>query len=563
MNMDEILVIGKDDEDGMHYFYYCILTQLKDEFDENRSNNSATILYKVISKILNGQEKVTVVIDNNYIDKIYRDCYYNHFSGKHFEYSRYCKRVFLFLGDCCEYIAAYNEEKLQDNFIGCFVVKPLKVGAIGRTLLNPKYIFGDYDSKNIYVRTTNYCVHLRGMKLFVNAFPYSMQDSETLTCAESTLLNIFDYYSNQYSDYKFMLPSEIFNVAKLNWYERILPATGMSYMLMSRIMVEFGFYPRLYLKDAIKNDEELIRILSYYVESAIPVAIGICREDHYNHSIACIGHGKNRIENMLKKLYRVSTNDFVEDDIENVVEDVLYIADSANTIDEYIVMDDNLEPYSIYKTTIKKNDAISNEEVKLNNSQLICLAVPLYKRMYLEAKDARAICVEILKEKQLSFVAQYQKLFFKSIGTEENPIVIRIFLASSRNFKNDRIMAFKEDDICKKIYSVTPFPQFVWVCELYDLKHYKNQKPLGEIVLDATSTANTKPFDSVIMVNYPGKYLTRHYNGSSNEIIEDIMCELDCLSNLETVGGYKLLKFEAKLDFFKMYKSNLHKVSDL
>lgn len=561
LEMDEIYVFDKNDEDSKDYFNYYVLNHLKTEVEKHQVCGCTNVLENILTRVFKTQEKITVVIDDSYIDKIYRDCYYTHFSGKHFEYSRYCKRVFLFGGDCCDFVKENDECSLQECFIGCFVVKPLKVGTIGRTLFNPKYMFDEETTKVTYVRTSRYYVHLNGMQLFVDAFPYSMQDSETLTCAESTLLDIFDYYSNQYSDYRFMLPSEMFDVAKTNGCERTLPSHGMSYTLMSKIMVEFGFYPRLYMKESIRDDEELVRTLSYYVESAIPVAIGLRTADYYNHSIACIGHGKNKVENMMEKLYRISA--FDTDDTHKGDKRVLFIADSANTIDEYVVMDDNLEPYSIYKTSVTSDDLISKKEIKLNDSQILCLAVPLYKRMYLEANDARAICMELLKEKAFSFEAQYEDMFSKKVGIRNNPIIMRLFLASSRSFKRERILTFNNDDICRQIYSITPFPQFVWVCELYDLEYYNKSEPLGEIVLDATSTANTKPFDSIIMMNYPGKYLMKDYDGKSTGMIQTLMDGLEIPIYSGKIYNCEFLAFESKLDHFKMYKKNLYEVSHL
>lgn len=558
--MDEVIIVNRKDEESRNYFCYQALTQFQKDFDKDSFNKSFDIITSIITSILAQQEVITAVIEEGYVDRIYRDCYYNHFSGKHSEYSRYCKRVFLFTDDCSDGIKNNNERLLNKCFIGCFVIKPLKVGAVGRTLLNPKYLFGIKEQVNTYVRTAEYYVHLRGMRLKVNAFPFSMQDGETLTCAETSLLNIFDYYSNKYSDYKFILPSDIFNAAKSNGYERNLPSIGLSYMLVSRIMIEFGFYPRLYLKDAIRNDEELVRILSYYVESAIPVALGVQGKDYFNHSVVCIGHGRNNVKNLMKKLHRVSANDSIKD---HTSDKKLFIADSANTIEEFIVMDDNKSPYSTYKVCNRKKDVLSNDEVTLNDAQILCLAVPLYKRMYLEAKDARSICIELLKESQFSFDEQYSKLFSKQIGTKSNPIVMRIFLASSRTFKRERILSFDQDDFGKCIYNITPFPQFVWVCELYDLKYYKKGRPIGEIVLDATSTATTKPFESVIMMNYPGKYLIKQHNGTIYEKIYSVIDLSGESIDLMDLDDSIIVTLDEKMDKFKMFVSNLKQISKL
>lgn len=453
--MTEIFHIHRDNENDRVYLLDKCFPQFQSAIRKNEFNNSCKLLLDILERVFLIYESITVYLEDGYVDRIYRDCYYSHYSGKHTEYPRNCSRLFIFANDCSEEIINYNEAELNKNFIGSMVIKPLSVGAIGRTLICPKYLFDGLVQNDIFIRTAPYSVHLCGMKLTVNAFPFSMQDSETLTCAETSLLNIFDYFSAKYSDYKFVLPSDIFFAAKSNGYERALPSTGMTYKLMSKLMTNFGFYPRLYIKDefnsALNGDEELLRILSYYVESAIPVAVGIHQEkDRFNHSIVCIGHGKNNIEKMLHSLQRISVVDSLNDnqDFESTTKK-LFIADTANSTEEFIMMDDNNSPYHKYCVEKEKseNDLLADYKITLNGSQILCLAVPLCERMYLEAKDARNIIIEILQEEKFSFDEQYFKIFGNEIGTESNPIILRFFLASSRTFKRQRILCLNEQTL--------------------------------------------------------------------------------------------------------------------
>lgn len=89
------------------------------------------------------------------------------------------------------------------------------------------------------------------------------------------------------------------------------------------------------------------------------------------------------------------------------------------------------------------------------------------------------------------------------LGTKEEPLVIRLFMASSRTFRKKRDTQFNVDN--KEIqdyYNMTVFPKFVWVCEISSKALYENQKVLGEIIIDATSSPDAK-MDSIIIVNYP------------------------------------------------------------
>ena len=70
---------------------------------------------------------------------------------------------------------------------------------------------------------------------------------------------------------------------------------------MSTLLKTFGFAPRLYDHQAFQADEESRRefrkLFHHYVESGIPIAVGISehkRGEKLRHSIVCIGHGERQ-----------------------------------------------------------------------------------------------------------------------------------------------------------------------------------------------------------------------------------------------------------------------------
>lgn len=544
----------------------------KDKYDSTVSNTnknidqSVVIVKNLLDIFIRANPIITIVIENNYVDRTYRDCYYTHFSGKHFEYDRYCKRVLFFIGNQIEGIKNRNEKVLSEYFCGSTVIKPIKRGAIGRTLLSPKFFFGD--KKNGFVRVSEYQINYCGMSLNVSAFPYSMQDRETLSCAEITILNIMDYFSNGYSDYKYTLPSDIYQVLINSGFERPLPTTGMSYTMISKLLFEFGFFPKLYVANEGYTDEQMRRILSYYVESAIPVAVGLQYKAGYNHSIVCIGHGEADSELLQTELYRT----FETDGESNV--DSLYIADTAIAHNELIVMDDNIMPYSSYKFVKEKNDSdtaypLKSERIafirtctdkEIPESNISCIAVPLYKKMYMDAENARYICIELLKEKKLSFSRSVKYCKNDDIGTKESPIVMRLFLASSKTFIRERMNRLPNSHALAQLYKVTYFPKFIWVCELSDISNYKNHSVLGEIILDATSSATDIPLESVISFFYPNMIFSRTLNGElSQELMHNIETTIEPHTDEKLEIIYAVAKGKNLEQFspYEMFKGNL------
>lgn len=90
-----------------------------------------------------------------------------------------------------------------------------------------------------------------------------------------------------------------------------------------------------------------------------------------------------------------------------------------------------------------------------------------------------------------------------SFGTREAPLIIRLFMASSRTFRRKRDEQFRKENCeVRDLYNITIFPKFVWVCELSIRELYEKEQVLGEIIIDATSSADAK-MDSFIIIHYP------------------------------------------------------------
>lgn len=494
-------------------------------------NNSFKILFDILEKL----GTITVVVENHYVDRVYRDSYYFYYSSKHFNYLRFCKRISIFEGQLKKSFFDCLNSELQERFIGTVVLAPLSGQSVGRTLLNPNYYI--HPDKG-YVRLTKYDVTVFGKRLEVTAFPYGMQDGETTSCAEMTILNMLDYYSQSYSEYHYLLPSEINKIVTENSYERKLPTTGLSYELITKVFCNVGFYPRLYSQRNMTNNK-FHHILNYYIESGIPVALGLKvlkeRTKKTGRSIIGVGHidSKNQklgqeirhsiigIGHMNPKKQQLGRIINCIYDSEN--DHTLWISDTADLIDTYCVMDDNRCPYSIDQVVEKSEGELSKSNQQDDNEidyEVEYMMVPLYKRMILEAADAYDICMSVISNTKFgitSFMENWgektkEKIFYnheKKLGTKDEPLVIRLYMASSRTFRYKRDIQFGENNKeLQDYYNQTVFPKFIWVCEISNKKMYERGKILGEIIIDATSAADAK-VDSIIIVNYPNAICCR------------------------------------------------------
>jgi hypothetical protein len=365
--------------------------------------------------------------------------------------------------------------KIDDKIIGLITIRPLKVGEIGKTFINPYKI----KNSNFFIRTTNFQFGMIGRKFYIESFPFSSQDGEYMTCAQTSLWNILQYYGTRYKEYKVALPHEIVEIVDKNHFARVLPSSGLNYTQSSAVLKKFGFSSQIYYRfngdTCIYNpDNQFKRLFHYYVESGIPLMTGIklkSNEKENGHAAVCIGHGKIEIK----------------EDAESTFIGRYSVLNSADFVQEYIYMDDNKYPY--YKAEYDKFDYPYNE------TKIKYFIAPLYKRILLDAFEAEKIFYELLKNKYFGL---------NNLENIDDKIVISIFLSTARNYKASRFESV-DNSVAKRLYINIPLPKFVWVCEISTLNEYKNNKIIGEIVLDATASKYDK-LESTILIRYQQKF---------------------------------------------------------
>lgn len=509
-------------------FLYLNKTDSREEWDEKIRPIMVEITYydaddrivefkerelfrSIIEMILRSADTVTVLAESGHIDEAYTDTYYNYFSGLHFQPSKYCKRFSFFQGEVTQenYFQKYLHGDLQNDLIGTMVIRPVKYGFIGRTLLDPAKLAGSDSKKDIHLRTARFTQHILGAEFTIDAFPFCSQDSSFMTCAEVTILNLMEYYAMRYHSYRKVFPSDIKNLSQRYQYERVTPSAGLTYLVVSKILSEFGFAPRLYNREAVKihpligdeRENEIKRIMHYYVESGIPVAVNVEPEKgdlREGHSLLCIGHsGKMDLERA-KKYAMAGKNEKHE------------VINSADFYTQYCVIDDHQKPYEIReyeRMSIFPDMMISN------------LAVPLYKKMYLEAKYAYDIFYRVFRDEKLGLASW--KISKKYLA-EDDPVVMRIYQASSRSYRSFKITAYDDSyNQRKEKFAKLKLPQFIWCCEFFRLGQYmsEDRKAFANVILDATASLKNDYTGAVIAIETVDELFRIVRNGTKQQMI--------------------------------------------
>lgn len=403
------------------------------------------------------------IIEYPYVDKIYRDSFYTYFASKHNMYQRDTIRVSIFSlevkhGDFFEIL---DKTKIQDSYLGYFLIRPTPPAIFGRSVINKSAL---KDSRFVMCEASfeTTCI---GLKLNVSGFPYSAQDRETLTCAETSLWATMEYFGNKYPDYKPVLPSTIIETLKNISFERQLPSKGLNYGDLSFALKQFGFGTRIYSKDEFDNEIDVL--IGCYVESGIPLIIAMSNNDYsVNHAIVCVG----------REVFNYS-------DFSNINIESSGIIGFHTIKKKHIFVDDN---YSPYQKAYLDYPASYYGNSNWDTCQITHFIAPLYPKIYLDAFEARNYFHKIINKLELT----------KTI----KPIITRIFLASSRSYKNFILINNTIPENLKERIVKQTMPKFIWVCELINPDSVNEKQCFGTMVLDATET-RTKDFYPLIYIH--------------------------------------------------------------
>ena len=427
------------------------------------------------------RDDLIVLIEYPYVDSVFRDSYYFYFSSKHRVYDRNGIRLSFFEG--LMNLDSFRDEKLsetiKDKFLGICVIRPTYPQLFGRTMLSPKALKNQSFVSCLGRKTFS----VNGAKLPVFSFPHSSQDSEYITCAETSVWSVMEYFGNKYAEYNPVLPSQIVATLSGPASERMVPSRGLTINQISFTLKYFGFGSRVYAREAYKNNEDdFKRILSVYIESGIPVIVGL-QNENAGHAVVFIGH-----EIPIK-------NDPGDNDISFRLERTgVGIIDTADFQKDYVVIDDNFPPY---QTCAFDQPAKYYGNDKFRTLQIVSFVVPLYPKIYLEAFEGHKLAIETL-----------DKLLKPSVN---DPIVLRFFLTSSRSLKTRIAADAHADDILKELIISKTMPKFIWVAELSDSRLYAADKANGLILLDATGRGSSEDvlfaaFQEKVYINRDNQY---------------------------------------------------------
>ncbi|MBP3776478.1 MAG: hypothetical protein J6I37_05770 [Prevotella sp.] len=400
--------------------------------------------------------ELKMVVETEYIDKVYRDSYYSFFSTKLKGYNRNCLRISFFepVFNSKEEFFDLSNEVLQDTYRGFLVVRPL-AKCIGRNAIDVRAKIPPY--QGVEIRKADIVSTCLGVKLKVKAFPHASQDTEYMTCAETTVWAMMEYYGIKYPIHQPVLPSDILSSIQSTSFERQTPSKGLRLEQISLALQRQGFGCKIYQSNGNPRFQELF---TCYVESGLPLAV-VVEGAWGKHAVVCIGRppidkGKftslSKAINMEYCFWNKCVNDFVFNDDNRPCYQICSFQDST--------------PY-------------------FGKSVISHFIVPLHKKIYLPAEQAI--------DKSNFFV---ENDFMAPAGS-----IVRTFLTSSRTYREYLKNNVDFPRMVKEAYLTIELPKFIWVTEVtFNKNDFVNNKVNALIILDATGmTTVDDVYSSLIM----------------------------------------------------------------
>jgi len=434
----------------------ALITILKgSDFCEQEPGESDE-LHNLLEKL---RDDIWFLIEYPYIDKHYRDTYYTYYSSKFRKVGRNCIRIHIFEGEMEENSLSNKDNGLDKKYLGFFIIRPLPLYILGRSLISPKAFQG------IHNKTLNFVcclmkdkISLLGREFIVHGFPHIAQDTETHTCAESALWSYIEYYGSKYSQYRRLLPSEIIKKLMDNTERQLLPSKGLADRELARCLQNNGFQCKIY--SPLTQKLSLFVILQIYIESGMPLLLVLVNKNNA-HAALAIGHEENNA------LY---------DSIKNhiLLKKSAWI-DISFCKKRLVLIDDNMPPYQIVDL-FRPTESYTKQEVR--DMRITSFIAPLPVHMFLVAEKAYALAKKIFN---------HDKIGLQAIGGKW---ITRLLLTGSHSFKDfifnkcDGIMP----DKLKKYLLLLSLPRFIWICEVYRIQEFvKDGYCSGLLIIDATS----------------------------------------------------------------------------
>ncbi|WP_236391384.1 hypothetical protein [Chitinophaga filiformis] len=469
----------------------------------------ATSIYDniLVESIRKLKSTVHFVIEAPYVDSMYRDSYYSYFATKLKDYKKDCIRLSFFDGQLT--VNDFREQAglstLQERYRGFMVLRPTVPSVIGRSVISPEALQDD----DFLCLTSSYPSSVHSVKLVANGFPHSSQDAEMISCAETSIWAIMEYFSSRYADYRPAPPSMIMDVLKNRSNVRQIPTEGLQTGQIGFAIREFGLATKIYSRREL-GDAIFRQVFSTYTESGLPLVVAMDNDHQIGnvaHALIAIGRARTTDELIDNLAVTEELNPYFKSIINHKG---IQFFDNDDIPRKFVFIDDNMPPYQLQHF---ETPALHYNEPDWNACRISEFIAPLHPRMYLEAVAAKIYIKEVL----------LGGTFAIGNGAE---IFLRLFLTSSRSYKDYLVRDARFKTNIGEYIMEMLMPEFIWVAEISDKANIKQKQAFGLFILDATEP-NINSDSTLIFGGYKNVFID--WNGGMSELVKNCL-DLDSFS---------------------------------
>lgn len=437
----------------------------------------------------------SIVVEEKYICRDYRDEYSYFYSKSFQEHSSYCTRLHFFSNRLAT-LADVGEA--DGHYLGYMVVRPLPVRRVGRTVLSVPRPLAQGGSFHGLCATT-YEVHIGSHTLSFRGTPFIQQDGMVQVCAHAAMWTSARYLSKRDGIQPF-LPSEINRFVAEHSSSRDVPAESVLFEEMAYGLKRMGLSPLPLIEDdSIDEDEhylsrdELFAASYCYLESGVPLILA-----SRDHAVTAVGHtlgaGSERADAAIDRL-RATDEAFQKANDGERVPAILY---SDAWVDGLVVQDDAEGPFRVLPRADRDAEnlkSIFGPKMISGNGSFMSnfnsVLVPLPSSIFLVEAHIKAEIENMLVEQRHR--RALHPILEKAMDIAgSNPLVMRLYFTKAVDYKAAVREQLSDPDsgISKQLvlaYEKLPMPQYVWVCEITtrELFCQEDKRILGEVLIDA------------------------------------------------------------------------------
>ncbi|MES1980967.1 MAG: hypothetical protein V4443_00695 [Pseudomonadota bacterium] len=405
--------------------------------------------------------------------------YYAYYSRTFGAVDKHCHRLHFF-----SLAAEHNEEVLDfidraaasQSYLGFITIRPVRTSPMAATIL----CFPP--DQHFLLSSDRFVVHIAGKTFSVHGTPFMQQDNAVGACAQASIWMALRTLRKREGNSAFD-PAQITNAAtRFMVRGRTLPnREGLSVDQMIEAIRFAGYSPHIIRFGSGPGkplDADQFRTakrkIYTYVESAMPVVLGVFPNANDGHAIVLIGHK-----------WEANTNP-----TPYLVRDGLTLYHAADWVTTFITHNDNSGPYLDLPEQLVPGYAYCFDQINF--------AIPLLPNdVFMSGEEAEQVALIVLAG-LLSPAS--------STGVTPAPkieeLVFRTYLMERSAFREWVINTPNMHPELRKYYRMKVLPKRIWISEISLLSEYNRANAgslsrVGEFIIDPTGDFNDAPFLSI------------------------------------------------------------------